>query len=161
MGLCTVHRPPPTSPARGGQRRQHSSAPYTSPSSLCCTSPGQPYTHGDKLRPIAQQAQQLGFLVPSWVATIADATTMALLRFGLNEHARCTMRTPPNVTSLTSFRSTPPLHSIHLFRDFRAQLCVAGSKFNGASGRRYIQPAIHTLRISWDPGKVCMFCLLI
>ena len=42
----------------------------------------------DKLRPIAQQAQHLGFLVPPWVHAMADVTTMALLRYGLEEHAR-------------------------------------------------------------------------
>ena len=41
----------------------------------------------NKLRPISQQAQQLGFSVPSWVPVMHDATTMRLLRFSLDEHA--------------------------------------------------------------------------
>ena len=42
----------------------------------------------DKLRPIAQQAQCLGFRVPTWVHMMADVTTVVLLRFRLEEHAR-------------------------------------------------------------------------
>ena len=87
LGTLRIHRPPPDiARARGSAKAALLSALHLAIESALHL----PWSNMDtwgKLQPISQQAQQLGFSVPSWVTAMNEVTTMRLLRFGLDEYS--------------------------------------------------------------------------